>query len=253
MLRQTNNEITSKWQKEKIIREEKTAELDSVQDELHRVQRDFSKMRRAQETLAKQNEDKENTISQLKKDLRSTKKQLNEENIRLRRSQVMQSRIPVPTNSTRKPLPPKKVSGLMKPSMMSTASRHSPPTRANGPKSKSDTNMTDTSERKTNDPNNVARIKYRVLKMLQVHDPAKADRIDILMSKFEGRETELLEKMITKYESGKEESNFVATTAQSTESTDTLSSCNRPQSRQDKALERHMERMKRIKAQAVKD
>lgn len=89
--------------------------------------------------------------------------------------------------------------------------------------------------------------------MLQVHDPAKADRIDIVMSKFEGRETELLEKMITKYESGKEEPKSVPTKVEATESTDTSSNGSRPQSRQNKAVERHMARMKRIKAQAVKD
>jgi len=260
VLRQTNNDITSRWQKEKIIREEKTAELDSVKEELHRTQRDLAVYKRTQEFLAKENENKENTISQLKIDLRSTKEELNEEKIRLRRSQVMQSRIPVPTKgiekanaSTRKLLPVKKVSGLMKPSLTTTASRLSPSTKVNGPERKSDMKMTGTSDRKKNDPKNVARIKYRVFKMLQLHDPAKADRIDFVMSKFEGRETELLEKMITKYESGKEESTSVTMTAQSTESTDTLSNGNRPQSRQDKALERHMARMKRIKAQTVED
>jgi hypothetical protein len=34
VLRQTNNDITSRWQKEKVIREEKTTELDSVQKEV---------------------------------------------------------------------------------------------------------------------------------------------------------------------------------------------------------------------------
>lgn len=260
VLRQTNNDITSRWQKEKIIREEKTAELDSVLEELQRVQRDLKNMKRTQESLAQQNEDKENTVFQLKKDLRSMKEQLNEEKIRLRRSQVMQSRIPAPTQATRnanastqKPLPAQKRSGLMKPSLTSTVSRLSPPTRVNAPERKSDTSAADTSDRKKNDPTNVARIKYRVLKMLQVHDPAKADRIDIVMSKFEGRETELLEKMITKYESGKEEPKSVPTKVEATESTDTSSNGSRPQSRQNKAVERHMARMKRIKAQAVKD
>lgn len=34
VLRQTNNDITSRWQKEKIIREEKTEELGKVQEEV---------------------------------------------------------------------------------------------------------------------------------------------------------------------------------------------------------------------------
>ena len=37
VLRQTNNDITSRWQKEKIIREEKTAELGKVQEEVRNL------------------------------------------------------------------------------------------------------------------------------------------------------------------------------------------------------------------------
>ena len=50
------------------------------------------------------------------------------------------------------------------------------------------------------DSDSVARIRFRVLKMLQEHDPAKADRIDEVMDKFNGREDELLMKMIARYE-----------------------------------------------------
>jgi len=248
VLRQTNNDITSRWQKEKIIREEKTAELGKVQEELQQVQRDMRNVKREQESFARQNEDKENTIFQLKKDLRSMKDQLNEEKIRLRRSQVMQSRIPAPTKgarnantSTLKTLPSQKPSGLMKPS-----------SRVNGSEKKSDLSATDTPDRKKNEPNNVARIRYRVLKMLQEHDPAKVDKLDVVMFKFEGRETELLEKMIARYESGKDESKSVASTAEATESTDSSNDDGRPKSRQDKALEIHMARMKRIRASASK-
>mmetsp|Transcript_6886 Transcript_6886/g.14939 ORF Transcript_6886/g.14939 Transcript_6886/m.14939 type:complete len:1458 (+) Transcript_6886:192-4565(+) len=261
VLRQTNNDITSRWQKEKIMREEKTVELAKVQEELQRVQRDVRNVKREQESLAQQNEEKENTIFQLKKDIRSMKEQLNEEKIRLRRSQVMQSRIPAPTKGTslRKLVPSQKPSGLQKPS----------PKATNGLGRKSDPNASDVldrkkndpkiaaslSDRKKNDPNNVARIRYRVLKMLQEHDPAKVDKIDIVMAKFEGRETELLEKMMARYHEGcKEDSRSVVSTADATESTATTSSSDgRPKSRQDKALERHMARMKRIKASADKN
>jgi len=260
VLRQTNNDITSRWQKEKIIREDKTAELDSIQEELQHVQRQLKDVKRGQDSLVQQNEDKENTIFRLKQSLRTTKEQLNEEKIRHRRNQVIQTRIPVPTQGTQnanasiwKQLPAQKVSGTTKPYLTLTTSKLSPPTRINGKERKSDVSITVTSHGKKNDPTNVARIKYRVLKMLQGHDPAKADKIDIVMSKFEGRETELLEKMIIKYESGKEEPTSVTATSHKTESTGNSFNGSRPQSRQDKALERHMARMKRIKAQAVKD
>ncbi|KAL7532191.1 hypothetical protein ACHAXR_008434, partial [Thalassiosira sp. AJA248-18] len=239
VLRQTNNDITSRWQKEKIIREEKTAELGKVQEELQRVQRDLRNVKSKESSLTQQNEDKENTIHKLKKDLRAMKDQLNEEKIRHRRSQVMQSRIPAPTKgtrsatpSTRKPLPLQKASGLMTPTR-----------RVNGAAKKTALTTTVTTDRKKNDPNNVARIRFRVLKMLQEHDPAKVEKIDIVMSKFEGRETELLEKMIGRYECGKEEPKSVAGTVE-TEST-TLPDDSRPKSRQDEALARHMARMKR--------
>lgn len=249
VLRQTNNDITSRWQKEKIIREEKTAELGKVQEELQRVQRDLRNVKQQQESLAQQNEDKENTIFHLKKDLRSMKEQLNEEKIRLRRSQVMQSRIPAPTkgtrnvdaSTTRKPLP-QKSSGLMKPS-----------SRVNGATRKTDpSSPTNTIDRKKDDPNNVARIRFRVVKMLQEHDPTKVEKIDVVMAKFEGRETELLEKMINRYEGGKEESKSIASTAEATESTES-SSDGRPRSRQDLAMDKHMARMQKIKELTGRD
>jgi len=262
VLRQTNNDITSRWQKEKIIREEKTADLAKVQEELQRLQKDMRNMKREQELLLQQNEDKENNIFQLKKDLRSAKDQLNEEKIRLRRSQVMQSRIPAPSKGTsnRKPVSSQKPSGLVKPTSTANGSvrKHDPSTTNTLSRNKVDLrNVTEAADKKKNDPNSVARIRYRVLKMLQEHDPAKVDKIDAVMEKFEGRETELLEKMIARYHEGiKEESKSVPTTLETRESTDSTTSSvddGRPKSRQDKALERHMARMKRIRASADKD
>lgn len=250
VLRQTNNDITSRWQKEKIMREDKAVELGKTQEELLKVQRDLRSVKREQESLAQQNGDKENELFQLKKDFRDLKEQLTEEKIRHRRSQVMQSRIPAPSKSTRiptptqaaasanaptrTPLPSQKPSGLLQPSSRTSEAK------------KANTSTAKSTERRKTDPNNVARIRFRVLKMLQEHDPAKVDKIDTVMSKFEGRETELLEKMIARYEGGKEDSKSVASTNE-TELT-TLPDDGRPKSRQDIAMEKHMARMKRIKA-----
>lgn len=239
VLRQSNTDITARWQKEKNLREEKTAELGKVQEELQKLQRDLTNVKRVQESLAQQNEDKENTIFKLKKDLRSTKEQLTEEKIRLRRSQVMQSRIPAPTRSAYSSARP-----AQKPP--SHVSKLSPPTRVNG--------ADGTTDGAKNDPNNVARIKFRVKKILQTHDPTKVSKLETIMAKFAGRETELLERMISKYEHGKEEELTIASSAEATESISTSSSTdgNRPLSRQDIALERHMARMKRMKASTSK-
>mmetsp|Transcript_24002 Transcript_24002/g.57943 ORF Transcript_24002/g.57943 Transcript_24002/m.57943 type:complete len:1481 (+) Transcript_24002:367-4809(+) len=276
VLRQTNNDITARWQKEKIIREEKTTELGKVQEVLQRVQRELRSVKREQDSIVQQNEDKENTIFQLKKDLRSMKDKLNEEKIRHRRSQVIHSRIPAPTTGTLSP----KASANIKP-FAKQSSLMKPPTRVNGSSRKIDqsskvdtanirgndgqgpmANVPDrkkidqgSTDKKKNEPNNVARIRARVIKMLKEHDPTKVEKIDIVMCKFEGRETELLEKMIARYEGGKDESKSppsTASTAEATELTESSSGA-RPLSRQDMALARHMARMKRIRASSIKD
>ncbi len=212
-------------------------------------------VKREQESLTQQNEDKENTIFQLKTDLRAIREQLNEEKIRHRRSQVMQSRIPAPTkkgtrtaiaSTNRKPMSTQKTSGLMKPSRTNA-----------GASKKGDENESspiETTDQTKNDPNNVARIRFRVMKMLQEHDPTKVGRIDAVMAKFEGRETELLEKMMNRYEGGnKDDSKSLASGLGSPiEEKESLkappSDDGRPKSRQDMALDRHMARMKRFAA-----
>ena len=96
----------------------------------------------------------------------------------------------------------------------------------------------------------VARIRYRVLKLLEEYEPAKVEKIDIVMAKFEGRENELLEKMIARHQRrGKEDLKSDASAADASQSNKS-SLDSRPKSRQDMSLERHMERMKRIRASA---
>ena len=234
LLKQTNDDVTARWEKEKVAREETANELEKSQEALRQVQKDLSISKHKQETLARQNEDKENIIFDLKKNLRSVKEQLSEEKIRHRRTTVIQSRIPAPsaskvdaaTKQSPYELPP---SGLKRPTI--SASK------------RSECRTTTVS-----DSNSVARIRFRVLKMLQEHDPTKADKIDVVMNKFKGRETELLEKMIARYETKNEEQapdtvTVAESTASSSESND-----GRPKSRQDMALERHMVRMNRIRA-----
>lgn len=210
--------------------------------QLQRVQRDLRNVKSKQESLSQQNEDKENTIHQLKKDLRAMKEQLNEEKIRHRRSQVMQSRIPAPSRGrspkppTRKPMVSQKPSGL------------TPPTKVNTTATNSHHSTTE-----ANDPNNVSRIRYRVLKMLKQYDPTKVGKIDDIMSKFEGRETELLEKMIARYETGKSQSKKEELKSATSAGTESSQDDSRPKSRQELAHERHMARMKRIKASARKE
>ena len=188
------------------------------------------------------------------------REQLNEEKIRHRRSQVMQSRIPAPTkkgtrsavaSTNRKPTSTQKSSRLMKPSTRTNA----------GAAMKGDENessLAETTDRSKHDPNNVARIRFRVMKMLQEHDPTKVGRLDAVMAKFKGRETELLEKMMNRYENGNKDdskslANGLGSPIEAEESLKPAPDDGRPKSRQDIALDRHMSRMKRIRATAGKD
>ena len=210
--------------------------------------RDLRTVKRDQESLSQQCEDKENTIFKLKKDLRSMKEQFNEEKIRHRRSQVMQSR----TAQSRIPPPSTTTRGTRKSPYSSSLVRPSSRVKKTG---ESTTSPTDT-KNGDDDESNVARIRFRVLKLLQKHDPLKVQKVDTVMASFKGRETELLEKMINRYEK-KEEG---ATTPVEATATTPLSSSNeggsppaaRPMSRQDQALARHLKRMERIRASGNK-
>lgn len=210
-------------------------------------------LKRENESLLRQNEVKDDDIFKLKKDLQSMKEQLNGEKIRLRRSLVMQSRIPAPTRSYasttgRKTLPSHRALGKTLQSQTSSGLKP-PSSRVNRSLRETDqSSQADTIERIEKDPNLVAQIRFRVLKMLQEHDPTKVAKIDIVMAKFEGRETELLEKMIARYEGGTDESKSLAEASESNASTGD----SKLKSRQDMSLERHMARMKTIRAASGK-
>jgi hypothetical protein len=71
-----------------------------------------------------------------------------------------------------------------------------------------------------------------VLALLEKHDQAKVNRIDIIMEKFKGKESLLLEKMTQRYQSGG---------GSSTPGTDG------GKTRSQLAAERHAERMRKLR------
>jgi len=77
-------------------------------------------------------------------------------------------------------------------------------------------------------------IRSKVLALLEKYDKAKVSRIDIIMEKFTGKEELLLEKMTQRYE---------AEAASSAGG----SSAGGSMTRNEMALQRHQERMKRIR------
>ncbi len=214
---------------------------------MRRVQRDFNTAKREKEYLAKEMEDKENVIHDLRKDLRSVKEQLNEEKIRHRRSQVMQSRIPAPSTGSRA----KKISKRQPVSAGALATVSRPVTRtvsaesakSNGANNPARTNAPNSSETQHYDEISA---REMVLKLLKQHDPSKLGKIDAIMEKFSGREDELVDKMTSRYQNKNEgfEGGSIATISHKgliDEEDD------RPRSRQDLALKKHLERMNRIK------
>ena len=79
----------------------------------------------------------------------------------------------------------------------------------------------------------VSEIRGKVLALLEQHDKAKVNRIDIIMEKFKGKEALLLQKMTQRYEGGG------ASTAGSVD--------DGSKTRSQLAAERHMERMRKLR------
>ena len=78
----------------------------------------------------------------------------------------------------------------------------------------------------------MAEIRGKVLALLEKHDKGKVDRIDIIMEKFAGKEVLLLEKMTQRYEGSAAASAPVSGSAQK---------------RNEMAMKRHEERMRKIR------
>ena len=77
----------------------------------------------------------------------------------------------------------------------------------------------------------ITEIRSQVLSLLEKHDKSKVNRIDIIMEKFKGKEHLLLQKMTQRYEG----------TGGATSPAPSV------QKRNELAMERHKERMKKIR------
>ncbi len=166
VLKQSNAQMTSRWQKEKDMHEKAVADLEETRTESKKLQTQLSKAKREIERLSKLISEKEEQQDRLKNDLRTAKTQSNADKLRARKAQMLQSRTPG------------KGTGISKPSRRSDI---------------------DTSKIKDVDP---AEARERVLVMLKEHDPKKVDKIDAIMDRFKGREGFLLVKMEARYEGG---------------------------------------------------
>eukprot|EP00557_Chaetoceros_sp_GSL56_P006891 CAMPEP_0176496492 /NCGR_PEP_ID=MMETSP0200_2-20121128/11222_1 /TAXON_ID=947934 /ORGANISM="Chaetoceros sp., Strain GSL56" /LENGTH=1362 /DNA_ID=CAMNT_0017894447 /DNA_START=499 /DNA_END=4587 /DNA_ORIENTATION=+ len=206
VLKDSNAQMTARWQKEKQMHDEAVANLETSQAELKKVQADLGRATREIERLSKLITEKENEQDALKSDLRKAKTASSAANLRARKAQVLQSRTGGVGVSTAND----KSTGIVKPTPRSEI---------------------DTSEIKNVDPSEA---REKVLTMLKAHDPKKVDKIDAIMERFKGREGFLLVKMASRYEGRNED------TASNSGSRPNSA----PKKRSEIAMARHMERMR---------
>jgi hypothetical protein len=220
VLRKSNDEMAARWEKEKTAREESSEELERSRKELRMTQQQLSRFKSKLEQLEQKLEDKEHALERASDELRAERNRKSAVQVRSRRDDVLNSRvhrpvstIPLPAPAIPPPSPSRSFSGIVR---------------------KTPTNQqTVGGESSVECSDDVAKIRSQVLQLLEKYDKAKVDRIDIIMEKFKGKEALLFEKMTQRYEA----SSVTALTAQQAT---TLAS------RNELALQRHQERMKRI-------
>ena len=206
VLRKNNADMAKRWEKEKIAREETTEELEKSRKELRVVQLQLTKSTGKLVNLEKQMEDKENELENVKKQMRQNQNASAAAAVRSRRDQVLGARSATSSN-----VPPP-------PSAVERPATRAPPTNPSSATADSQSEAAD--------------VRRMVLDLLEKHDSGKVDRIDIIMEKFKGKESLLLEKMTQRYEGV---SAAAASPAVSV------------QKRNEMAMERHQERMRRIR------
>lgn len=167
VLKNSNAQMTARWQKEKQLHEEAAATLETTQAASDKLKNNLRTAQRDIERLTKMIDEKENEQDALKTDLRKAKTASSAANLRARKAQMLQSRTPGKAG---------KASGIVKPTKRSDV---------------------DIEKMKNISP---VEAREKVLAMLKAHDPKKVDKIDAIMDRFKGREGFLLVKMESRYE-----------------------------------------------------
>jgi kinesin family protein C2/C3 len=196
VLRKNNDDMAKRWQKEKSARESASDEAEKASKELRKLQKQMAKVEREKESLNNKLDEKDRQLEKKTTELRTAKEAAAASNIRARKAQVLSSRArPSPSKKASKPV------GGAKPPAPAPAVSATP-------------------------PEEVAKIRTQVLALLEKHDTSKVNRIDIIMEKFKGKESLLLDKMMQRYEGGDDTG----------------------KSRSEIAAERHRVRMKQMRA-----
>jgi len=205
VLRKNNDDMAKRWQKEKSAREASSEEAEKASKELQKVQKQMAKMEREKETLNKKLDEKDRQLEKKTTELRTAKEAAAASNIRARKAQVLSSR------ARPSPSKPKSSTTKAKPADGGAAPAAAPAPAAS-----------------VTPPEEVANIRAEVLTLLEKHDKSKVNRIDIIMEKFKGKESLLLDKMKQRYEGGGADETG--------------------KSRSEIAAARHRERMKQMRA-----
>jgi len=223
VLRKNNNDMARRWEKEKSLREEVSEELEKLRQELHQAQKKVATQEREKEALEQKLDDKERLLEKRTADLRSAKDAASAANIRARKTQVFGAR------AETRPAP---VAAAATPAKPSTPAK-APVARSGGSVATAASGSSATSGETSAASEDLSEIRGKVLALLEKYDKAKVNRIDIIMDKFKGKETLLLEKMTQRYEAG------AASTASSAEDD--------AKTRSQVASQRHMERMRKLR------
>ena len=230
VLKKTNDEMAARWEKEKAAREEASDELDKSRKELRMTQQQLNRFKSKLEQLEQKLEDKELALERASEEVRAERNRKSAASVRSRRDDLLNSRVirPSPTTTIAQspslatiPAPSPSRSGIMRKSPTSQ--------QAVGGESSSESNK------------DITAIRTQVLKLLEKYDKAKVDRVDIIMEKFKGKEVLLLEKMTQRYEAASSSTTTTATSSMTQQQHAAALA-----SRNELALQRHQERMKRI-------
>eukprot|EP00562_Extubocellulus_spinifer_P020182 CAMPEP_0178588094 /NCGR_PEP_ID=MMETSP0697-20121206/26830_1 /TAXON_ID=265572 /ORGANISM="Extubocellulus spinifer, Strain CCMP396" /LENGTH=1481 /DNA_ID=CAMNT_0020224381 /DNA_START=164 /DNA_END=4609 /DNA_ORIENTATION=+ len=228
VLKKSHAEMSERLKKEKSLREGKTSELESLQQEMQKVRQDTARMSRQVDKLSTQVAEKEDKISELQRQLRTAKEKASAANHRARTAQIVN---------------PRSTPSVVK----SSTSPRSIPSRVTKPRGAP----------KSEDE--IAKIRSEVEELLKKHDPLKVSKVDTLMEKFQGRETFLLNKLKQRYEKGGSVGSGPAISSNGTANGSATGSVSRrptsrssagattAQQRSDAALQKHMERMRQRK------
>lgn len=236
VLKKNNDDMAARWQKEKTAREEIAEELEKQRKECRTYQQQIGKYKSKVELLEQKMEDNQRALEQAQTQLRAERNQVAASNVRARRNEVMRqpaTTAKVKASSVASPVTPRGGSGRV---AASPASAQAVVGEASG-----ETDVLSPG----GDPE-VAGIREQVLRLLQQYDQAKVDRIDIIMEKFKGKESLLLEKMAQRYEGASGGASAASGGAASGASSNSI------QNRNALALQRHQERMKKINEKKLK-